>query len=484
MWKMDMVTVAPVARRKDYHCDDFLRVSLLFNPMKTLVWTSVAALMLAGGFDSPAIAQNIPIQEHMTPNGMKVLVVEDPSIPNVAMYTWFHVGSRNEHEGITGISHFFEHMMFNGAKKYGPGQFDDVLALAGGENNAYTSNDVTVYQDWFPASALETAFDLEADRIQYLTFAPALVKSEREVVYSERRSSVDNNNPELLNEQMEATAFEAAPYHWPVLGWPTDIESWTQADLKAYFAMGYSPSNATMIVVGEVKAADVFKLADQYIGPIPVHDPPPPIRTKEPVQLGERRVYVNKFAEAPLLDIGYHAVNAKSPDYWTFQMINNLLSTGESSRFYKTLVDGQQLAVTVNSGMQPMLDPGLFEVFAQPREGVPVEKLEKAIYAEMDKLAATGPTVEELQKAKTQEIADYYRALRSIAGRAQEVGEAEVIFGDYHLLPSVEQKVNAVTAADVQRVMKEYLKPTNRTVATLIPTADDGPAAAATEVKK
>jgi zinc protease len=359
-----------------------------------------------------------------------------------------------------------------------------VLALAGGENNAYTSNDVTVYQDWFPAPALETTFDLEADRIQYLALEPALVKTEREVVYSERRSSVDNNNSGILEEQLTAAAFEAAPYHWPVLGWPTDIEAWTQADLKAYFAMGYSPSNATMIVVGGVKAADVFRLADKFIGPIPVHAPPPPIRTKEPVQLGERRVYVNKIAQAPLLDIGYHAVDAKSPDYWVFQMIDNLLSTGQSSRLYKSLVDAQQLAVYIGTGLQPTLDPSLFMIYTQPREGVPAEKLEQAIYAEMDKLAASGPSPEELQKAKNQETANYYRSLRSIAERAQQVGEAEVIFGDYHLLSGVEQKINAVTAADIERVMKQYLKPTNRTVAILVPTADDAPAAAATGVEK
>jgi zinc protease len=376
-------------------------------------------------------------------------------------------------------------MMFNGAKKYGPGKFDDVLSSAGGENNAYTSNDVTVYQDWFPAPALETAFDLEADRIQYLAFEPAMVKSEREVVYSERRSSVDNNNAGILEEQLTAAAYEAAPYHWPVLGWPTDIESWTQADLKAYFAMGYSPSNATMVVVGGVKAADVFRLADQYIGPIPVHQPPPPIRTKEPTQLGERRIYVNKIAQAPLLDIAYHAVDAKSPDYWTFQLINNLLRTGESSRFYKSLVDKQQLAVYVASELEPRLDPGLFVIYSQPREGVSTEKLEQAIYAEIDKLAATGPSPEELQKAKNQYIASYYRTLRSIADRAQEVGEAEVIFGDYHLLSGVEQKINAVTAADIQRVIKQYLKPTNRTVATLVPTVETPDATpAAPEVKK
>jgi zinc protease len=463
--------------------------------MKPPAFPSLAILALAAVSSSPLSAQSIPIQEHMTPNGMKVLVQEDPSIPNVAMYTWFHVGSRNEHEGITGISHFFEHMMFNGAKKYGHGEFDNVMALAGGENNAFTSNDVTVYQDWFPAPALETIFDLEADRIQNLAFDPEVIKSERQVVYSERRLRTDNSNPGLLSEQLQAAAYTAAPYHWPVVGWPTDIESWTLADLKAYFAMGYSPSNATMIVVGGVKAADVFRLADQYIGPIPVHDPPPPVRTKEPVQLGERRVYVDKFAQAPLLDIGFHAVDAKSADFYVFQMIDNLLTTGQSSRLYKSLVDGQQLAERVNTSLRPSIDPSLFEVSAQPRKGVPVEKLEQQIYIEMNDLANTGPTPDELQKAKNQAIAAHYRSLRSIAGRAQTIGQAEVIFGDYHTLSNVEQKIDAVTAADIQRVMKQYLKPTNRTVAILVPTDDAGgppvrvprppapPAAPAAEVK-
>ena len=434
----------------------------------------LAALALAAAV-SAAPAQSFPIQEHVTPNGMKVLVQEDPSIPNVAMYTWFRVGSRNEHEGITGISHFFEHMMFNGAKKYGHGDFDHTLELAGGNNNAFTSNDVTVYEDWFPASALETVFDLESDRIQNLAFDPAVIKSEREVVYSERRLRTDNSNPGLLNEQLQASAFTAAPYHWPVVGWPTDIEAWTMEDLKAYFAMGYSPNNATMVVVGGVKAADVFALADRYIGPIPTHAVPPPVRTKEPAQLGERRVTVDKFAQAPLLDIGYHAVNAKSSDFYTFQMIDNILTTGQSSRLYRDLVDGQQLAVRINSSLGATMDPSLFEFSTQPRKGVPVEKLEAAIYAELVKLQAEGPTPDELQKARNQAVASYYRSLRSIAGRAQVIGQADVIFGDYHHMATVEASINAVTAADIQRVLKQYFQPTNRTVAILIPTAPEAP---------
>jgi zinc protease len=448
-------------------------------PFAALV-AGLVALVVA---PAAAVGQSFPIKEHVTPNGMKVLVSEDPSIPNVAMYTWFHVGSRNEHEGITGISHFFEHMMFNGAKKYGFGQFDSTMEKGGGVNNAFTSTDVTVYQDWFPAPLLETMFDEESDRIQYLAFDPKIIKSEREVVYSERRTSVDNSNEGLLSEQLTATAFEAAPYHWPVVGWPTDIEAWTLDDLKAYFAMGYSASNATMIVVGGVKAEEVFRLADKYIGPIPVHAPPPPVRTKEPVQLGERRVYLNKFAQAPLLDIAFHAVDAKSPDYFIFQMIGNLLTEGQSSRLYKSLVDGEQLAVYINGGLQPTLDPGLFELDSQPRQGVPVEKLEQAIYAQLSDLATKGPTAEELQKVKNQETANYYRGLRSIANRAQMIGEAEVIFGDYHELSTVEQSINRVTTGDIQRVMKQYLKPTNRTVGILIPTAEDAAPSAAVKME-
>ena len=188
---------------------------------------SLALVALAALPSTSPRAQNIPVKEHTTPNGMKVLVNEDASIPNVALYTFFRVGSRNEHEGITGISHFFEHMMFNGAKKYGHGEFDKTLELAGGTNNASTSNDLTTYQDWFPAAALETVFDLESDRVANLAFDPAVIKSEREVVYSERRLRVDNSNPGLLNEQLDAAAYTAAPYHWPVVGWPTDIEAWT-----------------------------------------------------------------------------------------------------------------------------------------------------------------------------------------------------------------------------------------------------------------
>jgi zinc protease len=218
-----------------------------------LVMLAAAMLMCV----CAANGQEYPVVTKTLKNGMKILVQTDHSIPNVAMYTFYKVGSRNERPGTTGISHFFEHMMFNGAKKYGPGELDKAMEANGGSNNAYTSRNVTVYQDWFPETTLPLIFDIEADRIENLSFDPKKIESERGVVESERRSSVDAENEGVLDEQLWATAFIAHPYQWPVVGWMSDIEHWTIADLKHHFEMGYSPSNATMVVVGgEIPGAD------------------------------------------------------------------------------------------------------------------------------------------------------------------------------------------------------------------------------------
>src|ERR1700676_5507959 len=187
----------------------------------TLAMVCVASFISAG---TPAVAQEFPVAERTLKNGMKVLVQSDHSIPNVALYIFYRIGSRNERPGTTVLSHFFEHMMFNGAKKYGPGQFDFQMEKSGGNNNAYTTQDDTVYTDWFPRAALELMLQMEADRIRDLAFDPKIIESERGVVYSERRSSVDNSNFGILFEQLHAAAYTAHPYHWPVVGWPSDIE--------------------------------------------------------------------------------------------------------------------------------------------------------------------------------------------------------------------------------------------------------------------
>src|SRR5437667_10681422 len=197
-------------------------------------------------------------------------------------------------------------MIFNGANTYGPCELDKVMEANGGSNNAYTTRDVTVYQDWFPRSALELIFDIEADRIRDLSFDPEKIKSERGVVASERRTSVDANNFGVLDEQLWATAFLAHAYQWPVVGWMSDIERWTMDDLKHHFEMGYSPSNATLVVVGDVSADEIFQMAGKKMEPIASHAPPPKVTTREPEQLGERRVTVKKFAQLPLVMMAYH----------------------------------------------------------------------------------------------------------------------------------------------------------------------------------
>src|ERR1700735_1545375 len=264
--------------------------------------------------------QEFPVVTRTLKNGMKVLVQTDHSIPNVALCIFYRIGSVNERPGTTGLSHFFEHMMFNGAKKYGPGDLDKVMEANGGANNAYTTRDVTVYQDWFPRSALPLIYDIESDRIRDLSFDPEKIKSEREVVASERRLSVDNENSGVLDEQLWATSYIAHPYQWPVLGWMSDIEHWTMEDLKHHFETGYSPNNATMVVVGDVSAEEIFKLCETYIEPIPTHDPPPPVTTVEPEQMGETRLVVHKSAQLPLLMLGYHIPQTNNADFYALNV--------------------------------------------------------------------------------------------------------------------------------------------------------------------
>jgi len=424
-------------------------------------------LLLAGVLS----AQPGEVKSHTLPNGLKVLIQEDHNVPNVALYFFYRIGARNERPGTTGVSHFFEHMMFNGAKKFGPKQFDNEMEKAGGNNNAYTSQDVTVYTDWFPNTALELMFDMEADRMQNLAFDPKIVESERGVVYSERRTSVDNSNGGLLYEQMRAAAFTAHPYHWPVVGWPSDIEGWTMDDLRAHYKTGYAPNNCVMVVVGDVSEQQVMALTKKYLEPIPSQPPPPPIRTKEPEQIGERRVTVRKQAQLPLQLIAFHVPDAKNPDARVLEVIDALMTAGQSSRLYSRMVDKDQIALNVGAQSQRSLDPGLFVFSMTPRSGIDPARTEKTLFEEIEKLRTTEVPEAELRKAKNQILAQQYRQLKTIAGRANLLGTYEVFLGDYNKLFTSDRDIEAVTAADVKRVATKYFSEKNRTVATLIPEA-------------
>jgi zinc protease len=424
--------------------------------------------ILGAGTSTPAQSE-FPVTARTLHNGMRVLVQTDHNIPNVALYIFYRIGSRNERPGTTGISHFFEHMMFNGAKKYGPGELDKVMEANGGANNAYTTRDVTVYQDWFPRTALPLIFDIESDRIGALSFDPQKVKSEREVVASERRLSVDNENNGVLDEQLWATSYIAHPYQWPVVGWMSDIEHWTMEDLKHHFEMGYSPNNATMVVVGDVSAEEVFKLCETKIEPIPTHASPPPVVTVEPPQNGERRVVVHKPAELPLLMLGYHVPQSNSADFYALNILRTILFQGESSRMYLRLVDKDQIALDVSSAVEPAFDPTIVEIVAQPKQGVEPQACEKAIYEEFERATKEPVSDTELEKAKNIRLVEFYQQMRTISGRANTIGTYEVFFGDYNKLFEAAKKYSGVTKEDVQRTARTYFGANNRTVATLLP---------------
>jgi zinc protease len=456
--------------------DDYVYVvdSAKVREMKRHLFVRVTPLILyaLGLFCVPAKAQSeqeFPVVSRTLKNGMKVLVQTDHSIPNIALYVFYRIGSRNEGPGTTGLSHFFEHMMFNGAKKYGPGELDKVMEANGGSNNAYTTRDVTVYQDWFPRSALPLIYDIEADRIQSLSFDPQKIKSEREVVASERRLRTDNDNGGLLDEQLWATAYIAHPYQWPVVGWMSDIEHWTIDQLKHHFEMGYSPGNAVMIVAGDASPDEIFQLCEKYIESIPTHPAPPAVVTTEPEQLGERRIVVRKPAQLPLVLLAYHIPQTKSPDFYAINILRTVLFQGESSRMYQRLVDKDQIALDVSSSVEPAFDPTIVEIAIQPKQNIDPQNCEHAFYEELDKVAGTPVSDTELEKAKNIRLADFYREMRTINGRANTIGTYEVFFGDYKKLFEAAKSYSAVTKADVQRVAKSYFGANNRTVATLIP---------------
>lgn len=434
---------------------------------------SALALLLpaAGALAATPPAPGAEIVSRTLDNGLQIVVWPDRDIPNVALYTFYKVGGRNEYPGITGIAHYFEHMMFNGTKRRKPGEFDREMEAAGGSNNAYTSSDLTVYQDWFPASALETIFDLEGDRMANLDFDPKVVESERGVVYSERRTRVDNDNFGALFEQLTATAYVAHPYQFPVIGWPSDIESWTIEQLRDFYRTYYAPNNAVMLVVGDVEPERVFALAAKHIGPIPAQPAPRAITTVEPEQQGERRLVVHKDAQVSMLGMAWHATRAADADAPALELLAGILAQGNSSRLNQRLVEREQAAVNVGSFFRPGFDPSLFLVYAVVPPGGDVARTEALIDEELALVVEQGVTEAELAKARNQRLAAFWRSQATIAGKAQALGSYQVFHGDYRKLFDAPAQYAAVSADDLKRVAAKYLQKRNRTVGSLLPTA-------------
>lgn len=407
------------------------------------------------------------IRAYTLKNGLRIIVWPDHDIPNVVMYNYVRAGGRNEYPGITGLSHFFEHMMFNGTAKRAQGEFDETMEAAGGANNAYTSKDLTVYQDWFPRSALETIFELEGDRLKNLAIEPSVVETERGIVYSERRLRYDNDNFGRLYLDMNATAFIAHPYQFPVIGWASDIEKWTQEDLESYFKTYYAPNNLTMVFTGDVKPEEIFTLARKYFGPIAAQEPPQAIRTEEPEQLGERRLLIEVDAPTPLLHVAFQAGDAKDPRTLPLNVLLSILTGGSSSRLHQQFVEQEQIALSVNAFQMEGFDPGLVYFYLTLPPGADVAAVEARLLEELARVAADGVTDAELEKARNIMIADYWRGLATIDGKASAVGHAEVFFGDYQAAFLLPDQLGDITAEQIRDVAADVFNRKRMTVGVL-----------------
>jgi zinc protease len=442
------------------------------KPFASLFLT-LGSLTAGAAARAPAVPGREAVRAVTLANGLKVIVWPVHNIPNVALYNWVRAGSRNEAAGITGLAHFFEHMMFNGTTRRQPGEFDRLMEAQGGSNNAFTSDDVTVYQDWFPRGALDLVLDLESDRVANLAFAPQVIESERGVVYSERRLRVEDNNQGLLGEQVQATAFVAHPYQFPTIGWPSDIQSWQMSDLQKFFKTYYAPNNLTLVLAGDLVPEEVFALARKYFEPIPRQEPPSPVRTREPEQLGERRVVVRRKAQTPLLQYAYKAPAASDPRGPAVNLLLSILVDGDASRLHRVLVEDRKAAIEISGHWQEGFDPGLFWLYLTLPQGADPADAQNVLDAELANVASHGVTDAELARARNLTAAGFWKKLATIDGKAQLLGEYEVFHGDWAKLFDAPPQFEKVTREEVQAVAHEILDRRRRTVGVLVPTSDE-----------
>jgi predicted Zn-dependent peptidase len=409
------------------------------------------------------------VRAHTLPNGLRLRILADASAPTLSYQTFFQVGSRNERLGTTGISHLFEHMMFNGAARYGPKEFDRVLEARGGHSNAYTSNDVTAYYEDLAADALETVVDLESDRMRSLRLTSESLEQEREVVKEERRLRTENSIFGLMEEQLEALVFLAHPYRWPVIGWMEDIERITREDCEAFFRTYYAPGNAAVYVVGDLDPDRTLELVASHYADIPSGPRPAPVPLGEPPQRGERRAAVRYPAQAPALLAGWRGPAARSPDAAALDVLQACLAVGESSRLRRRLVQEDEVAVSVSISWGWRIDPGVFLAFAELAPGARPGRAEATLWEEIDRVATGGVSAAEVRRAHALLRSSVLHELATHHGVAHALGQAEALLGDWREAGSALERYAAVGPRDVRRVAAEYLAPTRRCVVVLEP---------------
>ncbi len=392
-----------------------------------------------------------PIEAELS-NGLRVRLLPDPSTAIVSYQTFFRVGSRNERPGLTGISHLFEHLMFNGAARYGPKEFDRQLEARGGRSNAYTSWDVTAYHEEAPAEALDLLVDMEVDRMGALRLTEDSLKSEREVVKEERRQSVDDSVMGVLDEQLQALLFQAHPYHWPIIGWPADLDRIRLPDCRDFFGSNYAPNNASVYVCGGFEPAATLKLIEGAYGSLPRGPATSLPPDEEPVQRGERRARVLHPVQAPVLALAFRAPAARDASSADLDAVQALLSFGEGSLLTRELVHHLKLCTDVEVDYAWRLDAGAFVIWMQLPPGGKPERAEAALWQQLDRLSDRGPDAAHLARAKSQMEVALVRELATCGGRAHALGSGEALLGSLEAVAGMFERIHGVTVRSARQI--------------------------------
>ena len=446
--------------------------------VRTVVWFALAAGTLSGGHAVLSAAIRPPKLEYKVttlPNGLTLVTEEDHSTPIVHVQIWYHVVSRNERPGRTGFAHLFEHLMFKGSKNVEPEGHTSMIASVGGQSNAYTQDDVTVFWETLPSQYLPLALWLEADRMATLRIDKETFTSEREVVKEERRMRVDNQPYGRLSEIIFDQAFTVHPYKHSTIGSMTDLESASIGDVRNFYNTYYVPENATVALVGDFDTAQAEQLVTQYLGRVPKAEHPVPRDVpKEPPTTREKRVTLQEPWPLPAVVVAYHITFDGHPDSYPLHIASKVLSDGQSSRIYKKLVYDTGIALAASGEANIIEDPNLFYAVAFLQPGHRPEEAVNALITEFDRLKAEPISEHELERAKNQFARDYILGRESNQQKALQLAHALVIHHDIRTADGEFDIFQTLTTADIQRVARTYFTPENRLVLTLLPARAGG----------
>lgn len=414
------------------------------------------------------------VHEALLENGLKVLVKEDHRAPIVVSQVWYKVGSSYEPDGITGVSHVLEHMMFKGTEKHAPGKFSRIISANGGEDNAFTGRDYTAYYQKLSKDRLEIAFELEADRMRNLTLPADEFAKEVEVVKEERRLRTEDKPTSLTYEQFNALAYRALPYANPVIGWMNDLDHLEVADLQSWYRRWYAPNNATLVVVGDVDHKQVMLLAKRYFGDLKPEKIPQLKPLREPPQRGEVRAVVRTPAKEPYLIMGYKTpVLTTANEAWepyALDMLAAVLDGGNSARFSRNLIRGKEIAVSAGASYSPFSRlSGMLSLSGTPAKGHTMEELEQGLKNEIELVKRELVTDQELARVRAQVVAEQVYELDSVFYQAMQIGILETVGLDWRLLDEYVEKLKQVTPEQVRDVARKYLIDDHLTVTWLEP---------------